>query len=305
MIDVKFEYITLPYLTPVPVSGKFLSKNRFLKITVLEQEFYLSTLPGLHEISLEEVEFKLNILFNVYHLNFREIQFTQKFFNIIPLDQFTNSFSGEMLFHSESILLGIIRTTHPHLFNHSPIRLNELYSPTQSLDFYSDSKCLKIKIRPGDYTHISEILSALHKINPHLLFRLDGNKKFELHELAEFTEYLKNHLTINAYKNIDYVEEPFKNFYDTILFEKGSDLKIAIDESFKFFMNHDYQRISVIKPSLLGLSPVWNWLRSRQDQRAIISSTFEHPTIMLSLQMLAKLRPEEFHGLENFVVISK
>jgi hypothetical protein len=306
MIDVLFEYVKIPYLTPVPVRGVYLTENRFLKVTLLEQDFFLSALHGFHETSLEEVEFKLNIMFNVYALNFRQIDFSQKFFNIFPLDHFTENFSGELLFHVESILLGIIRTTHPDLFNNSPIKLNELYTPMHSLDYYAESSCLKIKIRPENFAHISEILTSLYQLNPTLLFRLDGNKKFELDELAIFANYLKTNLPAGAYKNIDYIEEPFKNFYDTYSFEKNFDLKIALDESFKIFMNeNEITRIAVIKPSLIGLSSVWNWLRSRQENRAIISSSFEHPTVMLSLQMLAKLRPEEFHGLENFVAISK
>jgi hypothetical protein len=307
MIDLKIDYELIPYLTPVPVRGKLFSQNRFLKVTVLEKEYFLSTLPGFHETSLEEVAFKLKNFFSDYPLDFNDIQFDKKFFNLITLDRFTNTFSGEMLFHTESILLGIIRTTHPHLFSKVPVLLNELYRSQNGPDFYKDSSCLKIKIVPTKANETASVINSLNKLNPELIYRLDGNRKFELDELLSFVEVLEKNIPMNAFKNIDYIEEPFKNFYDTYSFEKSSNLKIAIDESFKFFMDHknNDSRISVIKPSLIGISPVWNWLRSNHHQRAIISSSFEHPTILLCLQILAQLRPEEYHGLENFFVISK
>jgi hypothetical protein len=303
MIDIKTSYVELSYRNPVPVRKLLLSKNRFLKVTLLEKDYFLSTLAGFHESTLEEIALKVETFFSTYQLDFSNIDFGVKFFNLVPgSDSFLSSIQQEMLFHIESLLLGIVSTTHPHLLpTHYPVLINELYRPENGLEYYRESACLKIKITPHNTQLISALINELYKINPALLYRLDGNRRFEIDELIEFEEILLENIPTDAFKRIDYIEEPFKNFYDTFLYEKRSRLKIAIDDSFPHYMNTSVlKNTAVIKPSLLGISCVWNWLRSHEEARAIISSSFEHPTILVSLEFLAKSRPEEYHGLENF-----
>lgn len=303
MIEIKTSFETLKYRSPVPVRGVMIDSNRFLKVRVLERDYYLSILPGLHNVTLEELDFKVKHFFSHYNLDFKAIDFGVKFFNLIQTkDVFLDSIKEETLFNIEAILLGMIKTTHPHLFSHDSIAINLLYNDKDGAEFYLDADCIKIKIAPGKVDHAIKTINELYKINPEMIYRLDGNKRFELDELIEFEHALKNGISSVAFSKIDYIEEPFKNFYNTTLFAKRSHLLIAIDESYKNYMaSSELPYPAVIKPSLIGISPVYSWLRSHVENRAIISSSFEHPTVLVSLQFLASLRPNEFHGLENFL----
>ncbi len=303
MIEIKTEFVTIPYKTSVPVRGKLIHSNRFLKVTILEKDYYLSTLDGLHETTLEEVSFKVKEFFSSFELNFSNIDFSVKYFN---LTSSLPDYSAEILFHIESLLLGMISKTHPHLFNQDEILVNSLFRPANGLEFYKNSGCIKIKINPENALLTAELLNAFYEQNPLVLFRLDGNRKFELWEMMDFEKTLREKTLHNAFIRIDYVEEPFKNFYDSKVFEAHSELKIAIDESYIHFMEAGILDFpSVIKPSLIGLSPVFLWLGSHKENRAIISTSFEHPTILEGLKFLARTRPFEYHGLENFIEIAE
>lgn len=303
MIDITTTFETKKYRSPVPVRGKIVDSNRFLKVHLLEQDFFISVLPGLHESTLEEINFKIKYFFSHYNLDFKFIDFGVKFFNLIHSnDAFLDSVKEETLFNIEAILLGLLKTTHPHLFSHDSIAINLLYNDKDGPEFYLDADCIKIKIAPGSVDHTIRVINDLYKLNPEMIYRLDGNRRFEFQELIDFEEALKKGVSSVAFSKIDYIEEPFKNFYDTFLFTKKSHLMIAIDESYKIYMgNKDLDFPAVIKPSLIGISPVYSWLRLHVENRGIISSSFEHPSVMVGLQFLASLRPNEFHGLENYL----
>ena len=303
MIDINTSFVTLNYRSPVPVRGKTMNHNRFLKVHILGQDFYLSVLPGFHQNTLEEIDFKVKYFFTNYHLNFSNIDFGQKFFNLLDsTDFFLESIKDEVLFNIEALILGVIRKTHPQLFSHDAIAINLLYNEKDGTAFYLDADCVKIKITPGKVQQTIQIINELYKLNPEMIYRLDGNKRFELSDMILFEKELQKNISRPAFSKIDYIEEPFKNFYDAFLFKKRSLLTVALDESYKNYMPlEDLFFPAVIKPSLIGISPVYSWLRLHEDNRAIISSSYEHPSILLSLEFLAGLRPNEFHGLENFL----
>lgn len=306
MNTIESSFTTLAYRTPVPVRGLILRQNRFLKVRMLEVDYFLSVLPGFHQASLEEINVKLKHFFSHYQLNYENIDFTIKFFNLLTVsDSFLESIKEECLFSIEAILFGMIQKTHPHFFTNSPIAINLLYNEVDGTKFFLDADCIKIKINPKNAHRTIEIINELFDLNPEMIYRLDGNKRFELDELIEFEQSLKKGIPVNAFEKIDYLEEPFKNFYHTFLFTKRSELTIAIDESFiHYIQNSDLTLPSVIKPSLMGISPVMQWLKAHNNDRAIISSSFEHPSIMNALAFIARQRPHEFHGLENFVDLS-
>lgn len=301
MIDIKTSYKTFSYQSPVPVRCKTISSNAFLKVTVLEQNYFFSVLPGMHNSTLLEIEFALVKFFSTHQLDFSEIKLHVPFFNMVEIN--TPVPNGELLFCIETILLGLIRTTHPETFNLGPIKLSALYTSVKGPAFYADTECIKIKINPTNSNEVAAIMTELSTLNSHLKFRLDGNKRFELDELFLFVENLESKMSEAIIQQIDYIEEPFKNFYDTYTFESRSNLLLAMDESYPAFMKYEpiKARPVVIKPSLIGISPVKFWLGSNPTSRAIVSSTFEHPTVSIGHQMLANLRPEEFHGLESFL----
>lgn len=306
----------LPYLSPVPVRKKVFTQNDFLKVDIDHQAFYLSSLPGFHELSLKEIDFKVKKFLGLYEINLKNLDFSKRFFNTInsPHDDFLDSIQGEMLFHVESILFGLIKKD-----AETPM-VNTLYTKAKSLEENAKSPCIKIKIRPTEESLLSTllILSSIHKDNPSCSFRLDGNRCFELRELLEFTSSLDKKLEREALLKIDYLEEPLKNFYETRAFHSFSPIPIALDESFLNFLSHpsSLEHLPkawpvVIKPSFIGISPVYKWLSdpSRSKRRAILSSSFEHPSIMPALFFLAKTADsqgfKEFHGLENHFALNQ
>lgn len=301
MIEIKTSYETISYNFPVPVRYVTLTSNTFLKVIVLERPYFFSVLPGMHNSTLSEIEFALVNFFSTYNLDFTDIKFHVPFFNMVERN--TPVPQGEILFCIETILLGLISTTHPESVQLGPVKLSALYSPSKGAAFYSTTDCIKIKITPANAIEIASVLKDLYGLNPQIKFRLDGNKRFELMDLFNFIEILKNEIDEKIFEQIDYIEEPFKNFYDTYTFESRSQLKIAMDESYPVFMKYSgiKDRPVVIKPSLIGISSVRFWLGSNPNNRAIISSTFEHPTVSIGHHFLANLRPEEFHGLESFL----
>lgn len=264
-----------------------------------QKDYYFSILPGFHDSRLKEVEYILKSLFNEdCTLNLSDIQMDKKFFGLIKTDLFISS---EVLFIIETILLGVIEIKDDTL-----VKLNEVYSEFNPIEFYQNTKCIKIKINPQtQIPKTIDLIKKLEQMNPQMLIRLDGNRKYSLEELNKLLLDLKLHLSIQQFSQIDYFEEPFTNFYDSLLFEKRTIVPVAIDESFKQYFKFNTTSplstsINIIKPSLYGISPIIKWMNSHPDLRCIISSTYEHPSVMPSLYYLARMRPLEYHGLENF-----
>jgi O-succinylbenzoate synthase len=205
------------------------------------------------------------------------------------------------------MLLIDLKKNRPILFssNLNTILTNELYRPNLGPSHYSHSKCIKIKISPTSVLKTKRLLIELNRCNPQLKFRLDGNRLFEFMDMQVFLKDLSDNLDQKIVSQIDYIEEPFKIFSELLMMEKISPFKFALDESFISFYsptNAPFLMLNpiVIKPSLYGISSVYNWMRNNPQNRVIISSSFEHPSIMVGLSFLAKERPTEFHGLENF-----
>ena len=305
MILIESSFLSLPYKESVPVRGKVINKNRFLKVLFFGEEFYFSTLPGFHNLSLEETDYKIKTFFQDKVLRFDDIDFSKIFFNTIN-NNLNYSIDGETLFVIESLILGQLKKSHPHLIHETNNLINDLYRSALGPSYYINSKCLKIKIAPTSIDKTIKLLNELHRLNSKLMFRLDGNRLFELNEMIEFEKMLKINISDSLFSLIDYIEEPFKNFSDSYLFLKRSNLKIAMDESFLAFLGM-HEKIFpdnipvVVKPSLTGISPIYNWMKINKNKRIIISSSFEHPTVNVGLSFLASMRPSEFHGLENFL----
>lgn len=306
MVEIQTSIQNLTYKELVPVRGILLSENNFLKVTLLGEDYFISVLPKFHNATLEEIAFKIKYFFNHYTLNFDSIDLTKIFFNLVSLDDYLSNINQETLFNLETLLLGMLTKTHPGLFKHNEILVNELYRPKLGPNHYINSKCLKLKITPKSVDKTIRLLNELHRHNNELLIRLDGNRLFELNELITFEKTLKDNVSESTFQKIDYIEEPFKNYADTYLFSKRSELTLAMDESFSSLMNESTDQFTkntpvVIKPSLFGISPIYNWMLKHPKNRKIISSSFEHPSVKIGLDFLARQCPEEYHGLENFL----
>jgi hypothetical protein len=79
---------------------------------------------------------------------------------------------------------------------------------------------------------------------------------------------------------------------------------MAIDESFESFIqsaatNNHYPIVA--KASLFGISRLYKWINQHPEAKIIISSSYEHPSAMIGLELLARLKPLEYHGLSKVI----
>lgn len=287
------------YQIPLPVRRITLSGNYFSRLEVFEEqtkraEIFISTLPDFHEHSDIEIAVKIKKILEENPVDFDNIQFDQTAFNMIALKE---NLHPEVLYHLECLLFLLLNK--PSL----EVKENGLYSPKKSLESYRDEECLKIKISPDVSPHVfSTLINSLLALNDKMKFRLDGNQRFEGEFLFRWLkEVQRNSPALNA--QLDYIEEPFRNFADIWWAIKIPRYTLAIDESFLAF--YKAQKISnlpaqcpwIIKPSLLGISNVVKLLQEFPQQRIIISSSFDHTEYKNVLTFLAAYRPLEFHGL--------
>jgi O-succinylbenzoate synthase len=167
---------------------------------------------------------------------------------------------------------------------------------------------VKIKITPHRQA-LSELCDVLNKksIEGELpLLRFDGNRQFEIADLL----YFLNNLNDSVVNKIEYIEEPFKIFYDLYIFQKIFKLKIAIDESLIYFQeNLDLlppQTPIVLKPALYGISKSFELISKAQQlgHFIIVSSTYQPSSQFFPLLWLAHYadsfsKTPHFHGLDT------
>src|SRR5690606_28899619 len=111
---------------------------------------------------------------------------------------------------------------------------------------------------------------------------------------------LENKCSFSLSDHLEYLEEPLKSHNDLLSFKKIYKTPYAVDESVGSFFNDTSSSIDifVIKPSLFGISFLYDFIeKNKQTKKIIISSCFEHPSVLNALELLASLRPSEHHGI--------
>lgn len=306
-INLTIETDVLHYEHPVPVRKKLLKKNEFCKVILPGREaIYLSTLSDFHHTNAAEIKRCLEIFFDQESLSFHDIDFQKRFFNLIK-DHQVYKLHGELLFHIETVLFFLIQQERPDLFLNLPlVKENALFNEANALETYASYPCVKIKITPVmPHEKLTTILTSLHQQQPHQLFRLDGNRKFELQDFL----HLIRKIPAKLFPFVDYVEEPFKSFHEVHIAHKITGLKFAIDESFQIYFEQQHLNLIkaetpiVLKPSLFGISTALQLMNSRPNNRFIVSSSFEHPKLKPLYTFMAGARPLEIHGLSMASVL--
>ncbi len=305
-ISINTEIVTLNYQIPLPVRGKKISGNQFCKVTIpLINSLYLSSFESMHQSIATETKRTLDTFFDQEMIFYDEADFTKRFFNLIK-DHQSAKYSLEQVFHIECVLFFLLKLSRPDLF--FPIQYikeNAVFSQHENCENYKNFECMKVKFSPRTSVEsLIQILRNLHQQNPKQLFRLDGNRQFELKDFLVMMKKLQE-LGPELVHLIDYVEEPFKSFHDHMLAIKLAPVTIAIDESFiSFYENNQLQKLPtecpiIIKPSLIGITNCYRLLKCNPQFRFIISSSFEHPSLREIYLFLATLRPLETHGISS------
>lgn len=295
MNPFSFSKTILNYQVPLSVRGTYITKNEFLVVEFQGKKLFLSVLPGFHQSTLNEIRFMLERF--LPRASFEApLIFTQKGLGLIPKEELI-SLDFEHLFYLENALFYF------HSFEKSfSIQSNALTSLSDERTTF-ESDCVKIKFQAHEENVLlkEKMIKAL-SFNPHLKFRIDANRTFELSELIKLQEFLLKDIPKDRF---DYFEEPLKNSSDLLSYQKHSDIFYALDETFHHSPEWSLKYFShlplVLKPSLLGISRTVHYLQNYPQTRFIISSSYEHFSGLLALQFLGNFRSHEFHGLSSVV----
>lgn len=294
------------YQTPIKLPERELTSNIFSKISFPETDLKpleIFTLPGFYQTTLDEKKTALNLFFETHVFHFDKVLYDAPFFNAVENEIILN---GETIFDIECVLFPFINYPVPE---NLIIRTNAFW-----LNNFPEAKCVKIKIST-DKVLQKELATALNDkskegVMPFL--RFDGNRKFELDDLISFLNLLDE----SVIRAIEYIEEPFKNFYDIYSFQKNHFIKIGIDESLVYFLNHLEKLPThspiILKPALYGISKSFDLIKkaSLLGHSAIISSTYQPASSFAPLMLLAHYsdtlseRPL-FHGLDTLKFLPK
>ncbi len=294
-LKLRFEKNEFAYTTPITVGSFKIATNHALTVTINEKEkVTLTALPHFHHYTIQEWQFVLNDFFSDER-NFSLENFNRK----KPAFGLTETtLNGELLYIVEAVLFAAFQNKFP-LPAQESVKINGLYNARLPFDQVPD--CVKIKIRPGLAEDTSAAMRDCLAKNQKTLFRLDGNRTFESDSLLEFLNQLPQ-------KNIQYIEEPFKNFSDSVLFKKMVSIPLAVDESLLPMVNH-LEKIApedylIVKPSQIGLSKSFE-IAEAFPKKAVLSSSYETATAMKALYSIASLLPEQFHGLDTIKFLPK
>ena len=291
---LRFEKKKFHYTTPVTVGTNKVANNTALRITYPDgHHLDLAPLPFFHQYDISQWQFAIETTLEKLVFVPEKIDFKKPLFGLGTFNQK----DLELLYAIEAVLFSFLENSHPHLLPQAgPVKINGLYS--EKIPFKSTPECVKIKIRPGEEGSCLNAIQECQKLRSDVIFRLDGNRTFELESLLHFMGTLAQGLESVS---VQYLEEPFKNFADLYGFRKISSVPIALDESLLYHLEDLSQfkeEFFILKPTLLGLSTCFA-LIEHFPGRTIISSTYEWPEAMKALYVLAALNPEQFHGLDT------
>ena len=281
-VNITFTDQEILYTKPIRIGKKELTKNIFSKVNLdNKKSIDIYTLAGFYESSLRDKKNGLLNFFSREDLNLENIQ---------------DLYHPEILFDIETCLLTLKPL--PPL---KKIKTNAFYDGK----LFVENSCSKIKISPS-IDALKELAIMLNNSAVLPKIRLDGNRQFELEQLILFL----NLLNTNVIEAIEYIEEPFKNYYDLYSFQHFYKVKIAIDESLKYFVHH-LDKIPVaspliLKPALFGIAKSYEIIKAASlfNHSVIISSTYQPSSSMFSLLYLADYSnsfhaKELFHGLDT------
>ena len=314
-LNLEFNQLHFQYNSSIIVGKNHLPSNKALQIKSPEfDSITLISLPGFHQHSLNEWQFMIDTFFKEEDLDLSNINLEKPFFNTINKSSAYYSLSNDLLFAIEAVLFKVIQRYCPEklsFFSETAltIKVNNLYHPAMKTDF-TKIDCLKIKIRPTAESLQQTITVLKNGIlkNSKIQFRLDGNRTFDLIDLINFTNEIQFSFSTTFIDQINYFEEPLKNFYDSFIFQKMFHYNLGFDESILTYQNN-LEKLGtlpphstlILKPSMLGISKCLEIMKNAQryNFETVISSTYESPSCFAILQYLTSLSPSTTHGLDT------
>ena len=168
----------------------------------------------------------------------------------------------------------------------------------------SDYRAVKLKLGRQS---LEEDLNTVHTIcgkYPKLEVRVDANRSWSIKTAKKFVRATQN-------LRLDYLEEPLKDKTELVELARNCNIPIALDETLREPDAEEFHKIAdvhVLKPTLAGgfYSTLAHIEQATQENaRCIISSSYESGVGMLGLIELARMLPEEIHGLDTHKVFER
>ncbi len=102
--------------------------------------------------------------------------------------------------------------------------------------------CSTVKIKVKDYENDRAILAEVIRLTPSAKIRIDANGAWTLEEAVANIQNYESEFT----GVIDYVEQPCIDIADLKLLRKRINIKIAVDESIRKYLNGDFTKLKEV-----------------------------------------------------------
>ena len=323
MIIKSFEFykFQIPLKFPLKIAKEELTFREGLILRVTDDKNNIgigeiSPLPGLHKENLLQTIKQLRSI-SSYLLN-KEIP--------INLEQFNNGFDvwlknfslyPSLQFGIESAFLSLLaaqqRISVIDIFHSSldkSVKINALLTGTPKLITKKINQYLaegftvfKIKVGRNAIDDDIKLVNAINKIiDGNAVLRLDANQTWTLDEALHFFQSIDMN-------NIEYIEEPLKNFEELPDLLKKKNIPIALDENIlKFFNNQQLSpsqiKTFVIKPTVIGgVEKSIHLIKFAEENgiNPVISDTFQSGIGLSTLIAIAQtIKNETAMGFDTY-----
>jgi len=306
IVDAEIYRFSIPLVKPLKIKSITLTKRNglLLKLTDDQSNYSfgeISPLPGFHSETPDQAEQQIFSLLNDLKCEYRNKP--DKDFNLLPIKLKTKPLFPSVQFGIEMAIWDLMSPTNQH---HDKVKVNGLLSGSTDEMMASAKKLLNegydaLKLKVGREDIDSEI-SFIHQLRKsfgtQFQLRLDANQEWKYDETVYFA---KNVADIQ----IEYIEEPLKDFLRLEELHKQTKLPFAIDESFPELKDLPcHTKALIIKPSFVGgISKTCEliYLTLSMGIQPIITSAFESGLGLRTLTKLASLIPvDSAMGLDTF-----
>lgn len=306
IINAEIFRFSLPLLLPLKIKTTTLYERTGLLLKLTDDKSTIgfgeiSPLPGLHSESLIQAEKNLVSLLDALKGEYPNEP--GEHFILLPDDLINQNILSSVRFGVEMVIWNLMPGNNQQ---HKKIKVNGLLTGSTEEMLINAAKLLsegydvlKLKVGRRDIdSEIGFILQLRKTFGYNFQLRLDANRSWDFDSAVYFGKNVVN-------EQIEYIEEPLKDFkrLDELYFQTS--LPFAIDESlFEFDDLPIKTKALILKPSFVGgIHKTYQFIKLAQSKgiQPIISSAFESGLGLRTLAKVASFIPENIAmGLDTF-----
>jgi o-succinylbenzoate synthase len=306
IVNAEIFRFSIPLIKPLKIKSTSLTERNGLLLKLTDSHSNtafgeIPPLPGFHLETLDQAEQQL-----LSHLDDLKCEYPDKpgkSFNLITDELGEKSLFPSVRFGIEMAIWNLMSPTN---HNQQKIKVNgllegtpeEMLTTTKAL-LNKGYNVLKLKVGRGDIDSEIGFIHHLRKtFGGKFKLRLDANQSWEFDEAIYFSNNIEP-------EQIDYIEEPLKEFQRLGELYHITNLPFAIDESlFELKELPTKTKALIIKPSFVGgIQKTSELIKLAQSKgiQPVISSSFESSLGLLTLARFASLVPGNVAmGLDTF-----